>query len=55
MALGEKNLFLSFLLEPPLLELRKLKFDKFDPLELALDTFEALDPLLFILFAEALD
>jgi hypothetical protein len=58
MAFGEKNLFLFYLL-PPLLELRKLKSERFpdafdalealEALELDLDTPDCLDYLLSIL------
>ena len=66
-AFGEKNLFLFYLL-PPLLELRKLKSERFpdafdaldalealEALELDLETPDCLDYLLSILLWEAFD
>ena len=58
MAFGEKNLFLSFLLEPFLFELIKLRFVKPEAYELALETLDPLDTFEFylaILEADALD
>ena len=44
MALGEKNLFLSYRFDPPRFELRKLKFVMFEARESTLDPSTARDP-----------